>query len=232
MSVILGYLVAAILLIISGAVALWKYKAFAIQNPEPIEPLDVPQEAPQAPTVPLVEEVKEIPIMNPDGPKKLELYYETQPWRVTQKWGIHDPATYLRFGFSDHNGIDIAHGYNSRIRAPFDYHVIGTMWQPQGGGMVLSIVSKEAYEAPGGEAHVRLDYLHLAKYIKASGDGNTGDLLCLAGNTGFSTGPHTHIKATWVVPNGNKWKEVEKNKADNTFDQLPYYNGLYAVDYA
>lgn len=164
--------------------------------------------------------------MNQDGPKKLELYYETQPWKVTQPWGIHDPATYSRFGFSEHNGIDIAHGYNSRIRAPFEYHVIGTMWQPNGGGMVLSIRSKNEYE---GKGFVRLDYLHLAKYIKTSGDGNTGDLLCIAGNTGYSTGPHTHIKATWV---NEALQELDKNNADNTFNQLPYYNGKYAVDFA
>lgn len=224
MTAIIGYALAGILTIILGVLAMIKYRMFAFQ------------EATQAPELPQETITEPEPVIPPpmekEGPKKLELYYETQPWKVTQPWGVHDPKTYLRFGFSDHNGIDIAHGYNSRIRAPFDYHVIGTQWQPQGGGMVLSIVSKDAYEAPGGEAHVRLDYLHLAKYIKASGDGNTGDLLCLAGNTGFSTGPHTHIKATWVRPDGNKWKEIEKNKADNTFDQLPYYNGLYAVDYA
>lgn len=208
-------LIASIILGISGVVAvLFHYKVFAFQEPMPIEPLVEPEIPPVAPEMP------------PDGPRKLELVYETQPWKITQKWGVHDPATYSRFGFTDHNGIDIAHGYNSRIRAPFDYHIIGTQWQPNGGGMVLSIRSKDEYE---GKGFVRLDYLHLAKYIKTSGDGSTGDLLCLAGNTGYSTGPHTHIKATWIDEN---LKELDKNKADNTFDQLPYYNGLYAVDYA
>lgn len=229
---ILTLLLGAVSLVIAGVVALWKYKAFAIQAPEEIEPLDVPQKAQNSPESVPLQETNEVPMETQDGPKKLELYYETQPWKVTQKWGIHDPATYSRFGFSDHNGIDVAHGYNSRIRAPFDYHIIGTMWQPNGGGMVLSIVSKEQYQGPAGPANVRLDYLHLSKYVKTSGDGNVGDLICIAGNTGFSTGPHTHIKATWVVADGNKWQEVEKNNADNTFDQLPFYNGLYAVDYA
>lgn len=61
--------IGSILLIISGIVALWKYKAFAIQNPEPIEPLEVPQEAPQAPVTPLPEPVKEIPM--PTNTEKL-----------------------------------------------------------------------------------------------------------------------------------------------------------------
>lgn len=216
------YLLALSFLFISAGVAAWRYKMFAVQE-SPLQPIQEPQ---NSPVVPVVPEVKEIPVMNQDGPKKLELYYETQPWKVTQPWGIHDPATYSRFGFSEHNGIDIAHGYNSRIRAPFEYHVIGTMWQPNGGGMVLSIRSKNEYE---GKGFVRLDYLHLAKYIKTSGDGNTGDLLCIAGNTGYSTGPHTHIKATWV---NEALQELDKNNADNTFNQLPYYNGKYAVDFA
>lgn len=207
-------LITSIILGISGVVAfLFHYKAFALQEPMPIEPLIEPETPPVAPILP------------PDGPRKLELAYEAQPWKITQPWGVHDPATYHRFGFDDHNGIDIVHGHNSRIRAPFDYHIIGTLWQPNGGGMVLSIRSKYEYE---GKGFVRLDYLHLAKYMKTSGDGKTGDLLCIAGNTGYSTGPHTHIKATWVT---ETLKELDKNKADNTFDQLPFYTGKYAVDF-
>lgn len=212
------YLLALSFLLISAGVAAWKYKMFALQE-SPLEPLEEPPQAPTSPvTTPTMPEPTE-------GPKKLELAYEAQPFHVTQEWGIHDPATYSRFGFTDHNGIDIAHGYNSRIRAPFDYHIIGTLWQPNGGGMVLSIRSKDEYENKG---YVRLDYLHLSKYVKTSGDGKTGDLLCIAGNTGYSTGPHTHIKATWV---DEHLQELDTNKADNTFNQLPYYTGKYAVDY-
>jgi len=223
---ILTTFIGAVVLFLAGVFSLWKYKAFANQWEDTVEPLEAP-ELPATPSLPV--EPITTPPMNPDGPKKLELYYETQPWKVTQPWGVYDPKTYRRFGFDEHSGIDIAPGYNDRIRAPFDYHIIGTNWQPNGGGMVLSIVSKDEYE---GRGYVRLDYLHLAKYIKTSGDGNTGDLLCLTGNTGYSTGKHTHIKATWVTPVGNKWQEMDKNSADNTFDQEPYYNGLFAVDYA
>ncbi len=164
---------------------------------------------------------------------RLSLWYECQPFKVTQKWGVYDPVTYGPFGFSRHNGTDCQHGYNSRLRAPFPFQVYKTLWQPEGGGKVLSIVSLEKYDFPDGKkCHVLLDYLHLDKYIKTQGQGMTGDLIAIAGNTGAaSTGPHCHIQARRVKKSGSNWVDLDKNDANGSFDQLPYYNGLYAVNY-
>jgi len=38
---------------------------------------------------------------------KLELFYPAKPYKITQAFGINNPS-YLQFGFSQHNGIDIA----------------------------------------------------------------------------------------------------------------------------
>lgn len=64
MTPILSYLVGSVLLIISGAVALWKYKAFAIQEPALIEPLVDPVEPPKLPVTPSlpVEPPKPLPM--------------------------------------------------------------------------------------------------------------------------------------------------------------------------
>lgn len=162
---------------------------------------------------------------------RLSLYYECQPFKINQKWGIKD-LLYEQFGFSRHNGLDIAHGYNSRLRAPFPFQVYRTLWQPNGGGKVLSIVSLEKYDFPDGKKyHVLMDYMHLDKYVKTQGQGMTGDLIAIAGNTGLSTGPHTHIQARRVKKSGSSWVDLDKNDANGSFDQLPYYNGLYAVNY-
>lgn len=168
---------------------------------------------------------------------RLSLYYEAQPYLINQPWGVLNLDAlgrniYARFGFALHNGVDIAHGYNSRLRAPFPYQFHAKLWQPNGGGLVLTIVSKFAYDGPDGEpAHVMLDLMHLAKVLKTDGEGETGDLIAIAGNTGFSTGPHTHLKYTWVRRKGASWADVEKNDADNTFDPIPFYTGIAAVDY-
>lgn len=165
--------------------------------------------------------------------KPFSLYYECQPFKINQVWGVYDPDTYVPFGFTDHNGIDVAHGHSSRLRAPFPYQIYRTLWQPRGGGKVLSIVSLEKYTFPDGKkCHVLIDYLHLEKYVKTQGQGMIGDLIAIAGNTGAaSDGPHTHMQARRVKKSGSNWIDIDKNNANGSFNQLPYYNGLYAVDY-
>lgn len=71
MTAILGYLLAGIIAIISGVVALWKYKAFAVQEPEPIEPLEVPTSPKTPPTSPVLPEVKEVPMPTKTNREKL-----------------------------------------------------------------------------------------------------------------------------------------------------------------
>jgi len=183
-------------------------------------PTDTPVEAPKLPPEPASPE----PVI-----PELVLVYEAQPWRVTQAWGV----PYNLFGIKRHHGIDIAHGWNGRLRAPFDFHVYRTLWQPNGGGRVLTIVSTHEYRAPDGKpAHVMIDYMHLMAYRKTEGSGKKGELIATAGNTGYTTGPHTHIKDRWVREVEGDWVDVERNDAANSFDPVPYYDGTFAVDYA
>ena len=182
--------------------------------PEPVQPVEAPETPPIAPE----SEVDALPA--------LSLLYEAKPFRVTQAWGV----PYNLFRIERHHGIDIAHGINSRIRAPFDFSVVRTLWQPNGGGRVLTIVSQKEYASPFGAAHVQIDYLHLAEYVKTSGSGKAGELICIAGNTGYTTGPHTHIQPKWVRAVGDKWQELEVNNANGSFDPMPYYTGQYAAD--
>jgi murein DD-endopeptidase MepM/ murein hydrolase activator NlpD len=215
--------VLAILGVLGALAFVWSY--YKYYKPEP--DIDVSDMFEPLPFVdPAIEPTPPPPVI-----PILALYYECQPFVVTQGWGVKDKV-YERFGFTHHNGIDVKHGYNSRIRAPFDYEVLGTIWQPEGGGNVLSIVSKKAYRYKEESAHVRIDYLHLAKYLKVQGDGRAGELICVAGNTGFSTAPHTHIQHRWVRKVKGKWTPIEKNNANDSFDPTQFYNGDYAVNLA
>lgn len=208
--------------LIPVAVLLFGLLLYALSGKkETVEPLPEPQIAPPQPVVPEV---------TPNTMNQLRLYYEAKPFTVTQAWGVFDPKTYAKYGYTRHSGVDIAHGANGRIRAPFDFDIIGTLWQ-KGGGMVLSIISREEYEGPDGlPSFVRVDYLHLSKYLKIEGSGKCGELICIAGNSGETYGPHTHIKYTWVRRNKGRLFEVEQNEADNSFDPMHFYTGEYAVD--
>lgn len=44
--------------------------------------------------------------------------YPIKPYVVNQPWGVHDPKDYSQFGFTDHNGIDLALAPDKKIYAP------------------------------------------------------------------------------------------------------------------
>lgn len=168
----------------------------------------------------------------------LKLSYEAKPYRVNQPWGVHRPDVYRQFGFEDHNGVDIAPGDRKEIRAPFPCEAHRVLWQPNGGGNVLTVISQEEYDAPDGKpARVLIDYMHLERVVKTpSGKdyrANTGDLLAICDNTGFSTGPHTHIQYRWVRLKSGRdgFSNVEKNSANNSFDPEPYRDGTFAIQH-
>lgn len=161
---------------------------------------------------------------------KLQLPYEIYPYIVSQKWGNPDPV-YLQFGFGHHNGVDVLPAKDKKLYAPFDYEVVWAKWMPNGGGHVLGILSVNEYDGPYEKpAFVLIDYLHNEKIlVKPGTQGKAGDLLCITDNTGFSTGPHSHMQYRWERKKGGKLVDVEKNDAHNSFDPEPYRNGVYAL---
>lgn len=171
---------------------------------------------------------------------KLSLAYEVKPYVVSQGWGEipldnKGNPVYAQFGFTQHNGVDVLPGHGKEVRAPFDYEVVWAKWMPNGGGNVLGVLSQNEYDGPLGKpAYVLIDFLHLESFTKFPGGvgyrGKAGDLLAIADNTGFSTGPHTHIQYRWVYKDKGGLKDVEKNKAHNSFNPEPYRSGVYAED--
>ena len=160
---------------------------------------------------------------------KLELPFEVKPYVISQRWGNYDPI-YKQFGFSHHNGEDVLPGEGKAVFAPFDYEVVWSKWMPNGGGNVLGVLSLQEYDGPKKKpAYVLIDFLHLESFkVKVGTKGKTGDLLAIADNTGFSTGPHTHIQYRWVYKKNASLIDVEKNDAHNSFDPAPYRTGVYA----
>lgn len=163
---------------------------------------------------------------------KLEAHYEVKPYRVNQVWNVYRPDIYQQFGFTNHNGVDFAHGDDSLLRAPFPVEVTNHGYQPNGGGIYITCISQHEYDfADGRRCHVFLDYLHLAEIRAAVGSKiDTGELLAVQGSTGFSTGPHTHRQPRRVIKSPSGIIEIDVNDANNTFNFDSYFTGKYAVD--
>lgn len=161
--------------------------------------------------------------------KKLELWYFAKPFITTQAWGIYNPA-YEQFGFDHHNGQDVLLESDSLFHAPCDMQLISKEWQPTGGGNLVRYKTLERVIAEGTECWVVLVFMHL-KVPPAYDIGTVlrvGDVVGVADNTGFSTGPHTHMTVYREDDAGNRL-DADPHY-NHTFDPKPYWNGYYAVD--
>lgn len=164
--------------------------------------------------------------------------YPIKPYKVNQEWGIYAPQVYSQFGFSRHNGTDVALGLDSLIRAPFAGTVVraGTKenggWQPNGGGVFCGLVSDETFAFDDGkETKVLADFLHCDHLVVTESQHViAGQPLAVADNTGFSTGPHTHIQLRRVLWQKEGIMTIDQNEANNSFDPKPYYTNTYTID--
>lgn len=167
---------------------------------------------------------------------RLRLYYPAKPYVISQGWGIVNPL-YKQFGFERHNGVDFQHGTDKRLCAPIDGKIVRTGNQPNGGGIFLGLMSDQRHLFDDGrECYVLLDFLHLEHILVKEGDNvKAGDIIAIQGNTGLSTGPHTHMqprRATyWNGGSGDslQWTLADSNDANNTFEPAPYWTGIYAA---
>lgn len=158
---------------------------------------------------------------------KLTLAKPIEPYIVNQEWGTYHPEIYSQFGFTRHNGVDLQLNVKAEVRAEIPCEMYRTMWQPNGGGLTLSVMSLDEYTFDDGvTCFILIDYLHLKEFKKIPGGSdyraNTGDLLAIGDNTGFSTGPHCHVQYRRVYKQGTSFINIDKNEANGSFDPEPY----------
>ena len=162
---------------------------------------------------------------------ELELYYPCRPFIVTQAWGIYNPA-YLQFGFSRHNGVDFI-PYNGAkefdLHCPVKMEILDT-GNENGAGNFIKFITTDMWLVDGVACYVGGKFMHLkSQAVKKGQICEVGDLLGVADNTGFSTGPHTHLSVYRL--GSDKFTRLDTDKETNyTFDPGPYWNGKFAVD--
>lgn len=164
---------------------------------------------------------------------RFEWYLPTRPWKINQAYGIFNPI-YQQFAkpgriFNQHNGVDDGVVTGTPILAPFDWVYKNHGNQPNGGGIFVSILSKNKYRFDDGkEAFVLVDILHcksITIFNNGQLSGVVGDTLAISNNTGFSTGPHTHFQFRRVNEN---FEVIDYNNANDSFDPMPYSSNTYA----
>lgn len=104
-----------------------------------------------------------------------------------------------------HYGVDYSHPLGVKLKVPdtFNGSTVRLAQADKYGGKYIQL---RRADGKG------LFYLHIGSFLKKVGDKvKTGDVIALSGNTGNSTGPHTHIGAQRVATD---WDSFE--------DPIPY----------
>ena len=162
--------------------------------------------------------------------KRLALYYPVTPHTVNLPWGVAD-AAYQEFGFSLHNGVDLALATGQPIHAPFDCRVTKIGSEPNGSGLYICLLSRRKYGFDDGQAsRVEITFMHLSEVRCAVGAKlSVGDIIALGGDTGRASGSHTHMAPKRVRMNLlGGYRDKDHNEANNTFNPEPYWNGQLA----
>jgi murein DD-endopeptidase MepM/ murein hydrolase activator NlpD len=159
----------------------------------------------------------------------LSLYYPVTPFTVNRSWGVIDEL-YRKFGFVRHNGVDLALADGQDIYAPMDGIVTLVGNQPNGSGVFLCLLSRNAYQFPDGkECRVELTFMHLSETLVREGTRvSVGDKIARGGHTGKTSGPHLHLAPKRVKKTLFGYRDLDRNDANNTFDPAPYWNGSFA----
>lgn len=171
----------------------------------------------------------------------LSLHYPFKKFLTTQSWGNPNPA-YAQFGFKLHNGIDAVAQTNQNdpdhttwpLYCPAEGMVVqSTHYYPNGGGNMLLLISKNKVQMFERECYVWMVFMHCKKILVPVGyEPKVGELVAIANNTGFSTGPHTHFGIYRVDYDGKDVTKLDTNDAEGSFDPSLFWSGAYAVDQA
>lgn len=170
----------------------------------------------------------------------LKISYPFKPYVVTQKWNNPNPAYEAAgFPFKNHNGIDATVGGNPASEWPVYCPVEGFTvkkvdYAPQGGGNEVWMISNAPITMGDRDnLYAYLVLCHAKKiFIKPGDTPKLGELLMIADNTGFSTGPHTHMGLYRVNYDGRTIEYNDVNDANGSYDPSVFFTGEFAIDKA
>lgn len=167
----------------------------------------------------------------------MKFYKPFRPFFISQRWGVPNPV-YAQFGFTQHNGLDVAALTPGNppiqlktwpIYCPVEgFRVQQVRWNPNGGGNEIWLISKKEKQVGDKMCYAQIIFMHNEKVLVPVGyEPALGELVAIGDNTGFSTGPHSHIGLYRV----NKYyKKIDQNEANGSYDLEPFLQNEFAVD--
>lgn len=177
---------------------------------------------------------------------ELKIYKPFKPFIVTQKWGNRNQMYKDNgFDFSLHNGIDANTGYlhthqgkqpHYPVYCPVEGFVVHLVRDfPKGGGREMWLRSKNKVKMFERECYAYLVMAHGDRILVKEGyEPKLGELIMIADNTGFSTGPHTHIGLYRIEYDEHSgvitW--IDSNEANGSFSPHLFLQDEFAVDKA
>ncbi len=147
---------------------------------------------------------------------------------MNQAFGIKNDS-YLKYGFSAHNGIDYRLDTDDESVAMCDGTVTETGFNSGAGNYVK--YRTPLVECLGENCYVEFFYMHgkVPALVNKGDKVKAGDKLLITGTTGNSTGVHTHISAYRLGLNG--YTRIDNDPpTNNCFDFSILYNGYHADD--
>lgn len=173
--------------------------------------------------------------------KPLEIWYPCKPFLITQAWGIKNPIYgQINEAFNRHNGIDFKTYYNAinfDLYSPLEIKITD-VGNNSSAGNYIRFISTEKWLVNGLSCYVGGILCHLKYQSVSKGQiCAIGRPLGVANNTGFSTGPHTHLSLYRLREDLPTLENRLSNRLDtntsvnNTFDPQPYWTKFHAQDY-
>lgn len=168
----------------------------------------------------------------------LKIYDPFEPFLITQKWGVPNPMyREAGFDFDRHNGIDCRPSTTLKtfpIYCPLENSfVYKVKYSPKGGGHEIWLLTEtpvEMFERK--DCHALIVLFHNDKVLVPEGyKPKLGELIAVGDNSGFSTGPHSHLGLYRVLYN-RSLTYIDDNDANRSFDPGLFRTKNSAVDQA
>lgn len=152
---------------------------------------------------------------------------ENDTSKVVYKTGKTCPVGYVslyqKLGMKGHTGLDIGSKIGTPIFSALEGIVTELQLEPER-GLGISITSEHKYDwewnGNSGNHQIKHRYWHSSQILVKMGQKvKQGDLIALAGMTGYATGPHLHFEIKPVEGTNNV---LQDNGFYGAIDPLPY----------